>query len=60
MSHVHRCAKKHFCKSSNTCGSSAHFANIWHADKTEVVTVPFEKKKTFKLLLQFTLFETLI
>ena len=36
---------KHFCKSSNTCGSSAHFANVWHAGKTEVVTVPFEKKK---------------
>ena len=35
---------KHFCKSSNTCGSSTHFANIWHADKTEVVNVPFEKK----------------
>ena len=35
---------KHFCKSPNTCGSSIHFANIWHADKTEVVNVPFEKK----------------
>ena len=50
---------KHFCKSSNTCGSSAHFANIWHTDKTEVVTVPFEKKTPFKWLLRFTLFETL-
>ena len=49
---------KHFCKSSNTCGSSAHFANIWHTDKTEVVTVPFEKKTPFKWLLRFTLFET--
>ena len=36
---------KTFCKSSNTCGSSTHFANIWHADKTEVVNVPFEKKR---------------
>ena len=35
---------KHFCESSNTYGSSTHSANIWHADKTEVVTVPFEKK----------------
>ena len=35
---------KHFCKSSNTFGSSAHFANIWYADKTEMVPVPFEKK----------------
>ena len=35
---------KHFCKSSNTCGSSTHFANIWHADKTDVVNAPFEKK----------------
>ena len=35
---------KHFiCESSNTYGSSTHSANIWHADKTEVVTVPFEK-----------------
>ena len=51
---------KNICKSSDTSRSSAHFANIWHADKTEVATVPFEKKKTFKLLLQFTLFETLI
>ena len=24
--------------------SSTHFANIWHVDKTEVVTFPFEKK----------------
>ena len=30
-------------KSSNSYGSSTHSANIWHADKTEVVTVPFEK-----------------
>ena len=51
---------KHYCKSSDTCGSSAHFVNIWHADKTEVLTVPFEKKTPFKRLLQFTLFETLI
>ena len=34
---------KRFCESSNTYGSSTHSANIWHADKTEVVTVPFEK-----------------
>ena len=34
---------KHFCESSNTYGSSTHSANIWHADKTEVVAVPFEK-----------------
>ena len=34
---------KHFCKSSNTYGSSTHSTNIWHADKTEVVAVPFEK-----------------
>ena len=32
-----------FCKSSNTQGLSAHSTNIWHADKTEVVTVPFKK-----------------
>ena len=49
---------KHFCKSSNTCGSSAHFANIWHTDNTEVVNVLFEKKTPFKWLLLFTLFET--
>ena len=36
---------RHFCKSSNTYGSSTHSKNIWHVDKTEVVTVPFEKKK---------------
>ena len=36
--------KKHFCKSSNTYGSSTHFTHIWHAEKTEVVTVPFQKK----------------
>ena len=35
-------------------------ANIWRADKTVVVTVPFEKKTTFKWLLQFALCETLI
>ena len=35
---------KHFCKSSHTCGSSAHFTNIWYAEKTEIVTVPFEKE----------------
>ena len=34
---------KRFCESSNTYGSSTHSTNIWHADKTEVVTVPFEK-----------------
>ena len=34
---------KHFCESSNTYGSPTHSANIWHADKTEEVTVPFEK-----------------
>ena len=50
--------KTFFCKSSNTCGSSAHFANIWHTEKIEVVTVPFEKKTPFKWLLRFTLFET--
>ena len=50
---------KHFCKSSNTCGSSTHFANVWHADKTEAV-ISFEIKSPFKVLLQFTLFETLI
>ena len=38
---------KHFCKSSNTCGSSTHFANIWHADKTEVVNVPLFLQKCF-------------
>ena len=35
---------KHFCKSSKTYGSSTHSTNIWHVDKTEVVTVPFEKQ----------------
>ena len=32
-----------FVKGSNTYGSYAHSANIWRADKTEVVTVLFEK-----------------
>ena len=48
---------KHFCKSSNTCGSSAHFAIIWHADKTELVTVPLEKKYLLNFdLLSFEFF----
>ena len=34
---------KHFWKSSNTQGLSTHSTKIWHADKTEVVTVPFKK-----------------
>ena len=37
-------------KSSNTCGSSTHFANIWHANKIEVVAAPSEKKHLFNLL----------
>ena len=51
---------KHFCESSNTYGSSSHSANIWRADKTVMVTVPFEKKRLLNDFLQFALFETLI
>ena len=32
-----------FCKSSNIQRLSTHSTNIWHADKTEVVTVTFKK-----------------
>ena len=35
---------KHFFQGFNTYGSSTYSTNIWHAGKTEVVTVPFEKK----------------
>ena len=36
-----------FCTSSNTQGLSAHSTNIWHADRTGMVTVPFKKKHPF-------------
>ena len=36
-----------FCKSSNIQGLFAHSTNIWHAEKTGVVTVPFKKQHLF-------------